>query len=139
MKKLAYHPWRKIPLIIVIALTFVNFSSLFRAYREALIQIRTNVILEPGTEFADFKDKISGAKIVGFLTDKDMSSERNDGQFLGAQYMLAPMILDLNNPYHEFLILDYIDLSYSFEKIKELNAIYLYTNKYGKSLAKKKL
>ena len=90
---------------------------------------------EPGYEFEDFKDKIKGEKIIGFLTNRDTSAEKNDQEFLLAQYMLAPVILDLNNPQHKLLILDYTSPIFLGYKLKELSAVRLYDNSFNKVLA----
>ena len=137
MKKPSLHQLRVAFQMIVVITVIVNFMTLLIAYQIAPAHRRTTITLEPGTEFKDFKNIIAGEKTVGFLTDKDMSPEQNDGQFLGAQYLFAPHILDLNNPNHHLLILDYIDYPAALKKIKEIGAVYIYTNVWGKILAKR--
>ena len=91
--------------------------------------------LEPGAQFADFKDKIKGEKIVGYMTNRDSSPEKNDQEFLMAQYMLAPTVLDFNNSNHKFLILDYTSPIFLAYEIKNLNVRPVYDNKFDKVLA----
>ena len=91
----------------------------------------------PGVEFADLKEKLPGQATVGFLTDKDMSPERNDGQFLAAQYILAPIVLDLNNDRHTYLIFDCLDPLSVSQMTQKLSATIIATNPYNKTLAVK--
>ena len=128
---------KKILFILLCAAVGCNFLLLFKTYRLALAENRLRKPPQPGCEFLDFKPKLAPLKIVGFFTDKDMSSERNDGQFLAAQYTLAPVILDLNNPRHRLVILDYTSFIAAFEKIRAINARPVYVNGYGKILAER--
>jgi hypothetical protein len=102
-----------------------------------IIYRRENIIYyEPGHQFADLREKLENTRSVGFITDKDMSSENNDGQFLRAQFMLAPLILDLNNHRHPWLILDCTNTFKAFFIMKEINARLVYINPYGIILAR---
>ena len=89
----------------------------------------------PGYEFVDFRNKLMGEKVIGYLTNRDMSAEKNDQEYLLAQYALAPVIVELNNPNHKLLILDYTDPVFAVYKLKELKAIHIYDNKFNKILA----
>ena len=93
----------------------------------------------PGYEFQDLRQKLPAVRRAGFLTDKDMSPERNDGQFLAAQFIFAPAVLDLNNPHHEFLILDYTSLPAALDAMKKNDIRTLYINGYGKILGRRNL
>ena len=139
MQKLVIYPKLRMAFFILsFILVFLNFISLLQIYPLTLTANQSRKNYEPGMEFADFKEKLSGVKRVGFLTNKDMSPERNDGQFLAAQGTLAPIILDLNNPNHSWIILDCIHLIPAYLKMKEIDATPVYTNKFGKILAHKK-
>jgi len=107
-------------------------------YLQSLIDLRRIKFLEPGHEHLDFKDFLGGAKEIGFLTDKDMSAEKNDGQFLKAQYALAPLLLDLNNPNHEFLIIDPTSIFSALEINQDLKADFVHVNGFNKILAQRK-
>jgi len=93
-------------------------------------------IIEPGTQFTRFIRKLEGVVEVGYLTNKDTSEESNDGEFLQAQYMLAPVVLKLNEPDNQFNILDYGTPLYTVMKLKSLNAKTVATSPYGKVLVK---
>ena len=92
-------------------------------------------VYEPGYQFADFKDKVKGEKIIGYLTDRDSTPEKNDQEFLLAQYMLAPTILDLNNPDHKLLVLDFMKPMSLALTMRKHNLTHIYDNKFNKVLA----
>ena len=89
-------------------------------------------------EFEDFIEKLKNVRRVGFLTDKDMSPERNDGQFLAAQYVLAPVALDLDNAGPEYTILDYLNPVSAEQARRNLKAVVVFKNQYNKVLVRKK-
>ena len=124
--------------VLAVFLVGFNFASVIKSYRSALVKNGTDKHPEPGFEFAGFKEKLSGLKRVGFLTNKDMSPERNDGQFLGAQYMLAPVVLDLGNPRYRWVILDCTSLIPAFDMMQEIKAAPIDVNEHSKVLAERK-
>lgn len=90
---------------------------------------------EPGSQFANFKNLISNqTKSIGYITDKSMSREKNDGTFLQAQYYLAPVILKLQDENQPLFILDSTDIDYIIKTIRRLNAKRLSSNEYGQAL-----
>lgn len=115
-----------------------NVAASCKVHRITLRKLQTELPLEPGMEFKELKHFLYGARTAGFLTDKDMSPEKNDGQFLGAQFMLAPTTLKLNDTSPEFIILDYETLLRAYPKIRALNAVVVATTPYGKILVKKR-
>lgn len=126
-------------IFIAVSLLILSFNSIavYKAYRVTLSEMQSKRPPEPGEEFKELKDFLRNVKKTGFLTDKDMSPEKNDGQFLGAQYILVPTILSLNDASPEFIILDYQSLLAAYQKIKEMNAVIVMTTPYGKILVRK--
>lgn len=92
-------------------------------------------VFEPGYQFEDIRKILKQEKIVGYLTDRNISPEKNDQEFLLAQYMLAPTIVEVNNHSYQFLILDYTNPSAVINKLKEIKAKPIYKNMYNKVLA----
>lgn len=122
--------------VIAVLILLSNLCLLYKTYRLAAQDIKQSPVLEPGIEFKEFQDDLNKVKKAGFLTDKDMSPEKNDGQFLAAQYILSPTVLDLNNPNHTFAVLDYTNTEIAHKKIKSLGAIVIAVSPYGKILVK---
>ncbi len=82
-------------------------------------------------------DMLRGVEYVGYFTDKDLTDKTNAAQFSQAQYILAPVILDLNNTQRDFIIFDCTTPDVALEKIKEIDAVPLVKNKFGIILARK--
>ncbi len=118
--------------LLAINMFFVGVNTLVQ------IQKLHKPIIAPGFPYADLKEKLRKVKHVGYLTNKDMSPEHNDGEFLRAQNMLAPTILDFNNADHPWTILNYTHESFVLYTLDKIGAVPIYANRYGKVLAVKK-
>ncbi len=114
-----------------------NIHSLSKLYHKIVFINKNLIFVEPGRDFADLADDLKGVAKVGFLTDKDMSAEKNDGFFLQAQYLFAPTMLDLGNPEHELIIFDCPNPLSAFDMMQKLNAAPLHVNPYFKILARR--
>jgi len=126
-------------IIISISLILLVRSSFYLfVYTMSQVMHRHDEMLEPGSQFADFKKYLKGQKSIGFLTDKDMSPENNDGFFSQTQYILAPIVVNLNNPKNEFNILDYSEMNYIIYSIRALNSVRLTSNEYGQALIRRR-
>jgi hypothetical protein len=88
-----------------------------------------------GIQFADFIPLLKGETKIGYITNKDLSSESNDGQFLQAQYALAPIVLDLNGKSNKFNIIDCTDQRSIMYALQQTNSIPVKLNQYGKILS----
>ncbi len=122
--------------VLLITTVFLVFLNLIYVSINTLHKIMVPVpYYPPGYEFADFKNKIQSQHVVGYLTNRDVSAEKNDQEFLLAQYMFAPTVLDINNADHPLLILDYTSPIFLKYKIKELKTKALYHNEFNKVLA----
>ncbi len=137
------HPHKKIVslstlwivLAFLIVITEIRFLAPLYSH-----QLNPNKIMpaEPGHEFADLKPFLKDVQETGFITDKDMSPERNDGMFLKAQYALAPVVLRLNETDTRFLVLDPHNVLSGMAMINEIGADLVHMNKYNKALAEQK-
>ena len=90
-----------------------------------------------GFKFSGLSELFRDHKIdyVSYYTDKDLSVNQHLAQFSQAQYIVAPIILDLNNTKHEFILFDCTSEEKAFTKIKEIGAVALRKNKFGIILA----
>ena len=91
-----------------------------------------------GFKFSGLEGALKGVLKIGFMTDKDLSDRRHAAQFAQAQYVLCPIVLDLNNPNHEYLLFDCTSEEAALEKIKETASVPLKRNNFGIVLARKK-
>lgn len=62
-----------------------------------------------GDMFAPLKGASGAEKYIGYLTDRNINDDQVSMRFTQAQFTLAPVILDFNNPNHRLLILDFQD------------------------------
>lgn len=92
---------------------------------------------EPGYQFVKFKERLTGVREIGYLTNKNFSPGKNDGIYLMAQYFLAPVLLKLNDADHSLNILDYSNQIFVFYMIKTLKADILVDNPYAQVLIRK--
>ncbi len=116
-----------------IILTIISFYTL----TPEIIKVRKNWSNDkpyPGAAFLDLKDKLKSLKIAGYLTNKDVSSEKNDGEFLMAQYALAPIVLDLGQT-HTVNIISTTSKEALVAILQQHKLKPLYINKHGKTIA----
>ena len=99
---------------------------------------RLPVYLEPGTQFEKFKPFLKDIKTAGYITNKAITREDNDGILLQAQYFLAPTILELQSKEHLFSIIDSEDPKFIIQTIRSLNAMRMTNNEYGQALLLKR-
>lgn len=76
-----------------------------------------------GRLFEGITPLLKGTQYVGYMTDKDLSQNAHAMHFAQAQYALAPVIMDLNNANHPYVIFDYENPVEAVRKIKELGLV----------------
>jgi hypothetical protein len=91
--------------ITALAITLGAFQSVMELQKLCVLR-RQHPFIFGGEAFAGVKDLINGEKYVSYITDKDLKADKNIAEFSQAQFSLAPVILDLNNPNHRFLIIN---------------------------------
>jgi hypothetical protein len=127
--------------IIILALSLLviiySFSFFIKLYKNISFITTHLPFQEPGYQFKSFEKYLSGVHEIGFLTDKTMSPEDNDGIFLQAQYALAPTILDLDNTDQHIFLIDCRNFITAFDIMQHLKAGPIYVNEYTKVLAEK--
>lgn len=114
-----------------------NIKHLAPAYT-ARLSAPARPLPAPGALFEEFKPFLKNARVVGFLTDKDMSPERNDGVFLMAQYALAPVTLELNNAEHELLLIDPAHMLSAMDLTQSIPVEFIHVASNGRILARRK-
>lgn len=92
-----------------------------------------------GYIFSGLDDILKDTKYVGYFTDKSMDNSAYAAQFAQAQYTLAPIILDLNNTQHDFILFDCENLTTAQQKIKELQLLPIRRNQFGIILTRRRM
>lgn len=90
-----------------------------------------------GNKFLGLNDFFKGIQTIGYYTDKSLNDNQAAAQFAQAQYILTPLVLDLNNLGHEYTLFDCSTPEIALKKIKDSNLIPLKRNSYGIILAKR--
>ena len=139
-RPLNFKKYPLIPAIIILGIAGFNGFHLLQSLPLGT-QPRTShnqlLLQTPGLEYLDFRPFLNQTTQAGFLTDKPMNPENNDGQFLAAQYILAPTRLELNNPQNSMFLIDATSLPAAMRMLKDVHASPVYVNPYGKVLAHK--
>ncbi len=106
-------------LALLIALNATSlFSTAFKIQRERL----QKPFYFSGFQFLGLQDILHGETHIGYLTDKDFNDKQNAAQFAQAQYLLSPVILDLNNTNHTYILFDFTDEKKALKKIRSIGA-----------------
>jgi hypothetical protein len=74
-----------------------------------------------GDLFTGIQGDQGSEKYIGYLTDRNINDDAVSMRFTQAQYTLAPVVLDFNNPDHRLLILDFQDVSKAVETARRLS------------------
>ncbi len=135
---------KKIPYLskfLIGALVILIVSNLVLNFISIMAQITTvaNRSVEPGFQYFDLKEKLEDYDIVGFLSETTPTPEDNDGRFMMAQYILAPILLDLNNPAHHINIIDASTPQKAGSILSIIKGKPIYINPFGKIIVERKL
>ena len=114
-----------------------NYYFLFKEIRNNQLLRKTTPYFFLGLKFSGLEKVLHNEQYVGYYTDKDIDEKLPAAHFAQAQYILAPVILDLNNLEHDFILFDCASQKTAFEKIKEIGAVPLVRNRFGIILAKR--
>ncbi len=137
--------WRlKLPVVFILFIILTNALTIFKHCREASPKFTARTSLpgaaesqEPGMEFESFRNFLKDVPKIDFLTDKPMAAENNDGQFLGAQYILVPVFLELNGHDNKMVLIDATSTFAGKQMLQDIKAQALSVNAYGKILAER--
>ena len=91
-----------------------------------------------GMRFSGLQGILKNVDYIGYYTDKDPADKITAAQFSQAQYILAPVILDLDNTSHRFILFNCSIEKKAFEIIEKIGAVPLKKNQYGIVLAERK-
>lgn len=130
-------PRRTLFFILILLVISFNLSEWPAEFKDAGLKTRTALRGFPGLKFSGLEEILAGVTAVGYITDKDLSVKENQLQFSQAQYVLAPLILDVNSLRHEFLLFDCTSEEKALAAIKAIGAVPLKRNQYGIILARK--
>jgi hypothetical protein len=133
------YPLKKRDTTLLIAVIVMLITSLIQtqkqiAFLQLIYKTNTSVI---GDHFALLKDILEDTPRIGYYTDKSIEDITVASLFGQAQYVLLPVLLELNALDHPFVIFDYKDTNYAIENVLRLGMIPIMQNSSGTVLAKK--
>ena len=116
-------------LVLCFILIAVNTFQLFRTLAPA------RPINFSGLKFSGLGDILKKETLIGYVSDLNIKETRALAEYEQAQFMLAPIILDIQQPSHKFVIINCSNDTAALAKLKELNARPLLRNQFGVILA----
>jgi len=131
--------FNKQSIILTLSILLIISNTFFLGVNTISRYTKNVIPFEPGFQFFHIKEKLGQLKQIGYLTNKDMTREHNDGIYLQAQYFLAPTILDLNNSKYRLLIMDYPNKTFLVYMLRKLRYVPMSENGYGQVLVVKRL
>ena len=118
---------------------FIVITNMLALYKEIRIVGRIRRAIPYtfiGNKFLGLSSVLKDVKRIGYYTDKSLDVNQNAMQFAQAQYILAPIILDLNNTNYPFVLFDCSQRTVALEKIREAGLIPVKENQFGIILAR---
>lgn len=88
-----------------------------------------------GIKFSGLENILKQETHVGYITDLSLKETAPLAEYEQAQYVLAPAILDVNNPNHRLLIVNCSSDAVATRKLKDIGAQPLTRNNFGVILA----
>jgi hypothetical protein len=130
-------PRRKLFFILILLVITFSLREWPAEFKNANLKSKQALRGFPGLKFSGLEEALSGAQAIGYITDKDLAVKENQLQFSQAQYILAPIILEVNSLRHEFFLIDCTTEQKAFAALKAIGAAPLKKNQYGIILARK--
>ena len=125
-------------LILAIALGVlgVNITDYYQEYSRLRQKRQNGPYPFLGLQFSGLQDILQGTETIGYVTDKDLNVQQNAMQFAQAQFMLAPVVLDIDFTGHEYILLDCSRPEITWNLINKFRLLPLRRNPFGIVLAR---
>ena len=121
----------------VMALVILNGVHLQAILSRAQMVKKVMPFYFQGLKFSGLNDVFTDVRSVGYYTDRDLKKDEAASQFSQAQYVIAPVVLDLNYADQDFILFDCTSEEVAQKKIEEIGAVALRRNQFGVILARK--
>ena len=123
----------------------IHFKTLFLAWCFIFIGLNAyqlhkklspeHVVQFAGLKFSGLDDYLKNETHIGYATDLDIKETGPLAEYEQAQYVLAPVILDVTGKPHKFFVVNCSTEVGALKKLKELNATAVLRNQFGVILA----
>lgn len=128
------NPSRLFAVIVLIALLCGSFE-LFKEIETTRQARKKMPFVFQGFLFSGLDKFLPDVHHVGYYTDKDLDNSGDAARFAQAQYILAPIVLDLDYQKHDWIIFDCTTEQKAFEMMKLLGVTPVKRNQFGVILA----
>lgn len=88
-----------------------------------------------GIKFSGLGEILGQETVIGYVSDRDLREPGPLAEYEQAQYVLAPVTLDVINPSHKFVVINCSNDEAALAQLKKLNARPLMRNQFGVILA----
>ena len=89
-----------------------------------------------GFKFSGLNDIFKDVSSIGYLTDGPLTDSNVITEYSHAQYMLAPVVVQLDSADHEYILLNFSKPGLALAKLKEIQAVPIKINSFGIILAR---
>jgi hypothetical protein len=123
----------------------IHFKTLFLAWCIIYISVNSFQLYKnlapdhpigfPGIKFSGLSELLKSETKINYITDLDIKESGPLAEYEQAQYILAPLILDLSREPHKFLLINCSSDISALNKLKEWKARPLLRNQFGVILA----
>jgi hypothetical protein len=129
------HILRALFLSCVLCATLFGLIATARKLHDNFENRRAKPFSFYGNAFTGLAEALSGETYLGYYTDLDIADPRAGARFQQTQLILAPVILDLDNTAHRFVLFDCAEPRKCLNKIAEIKARPLKASNQGAILA----
>lgn len=130
------NPSRLFAVIILTAILCGSFE-LFKDIETTQQARKETPFIFQGFLFSGLEKFLPNVHYVGYFSDKDLDDNSDAARFAQAQYILAPIVLDLDYQKHEWVIFDCATEQKAFEAMKMLGVSPVKRNQFGIILARR--
>lgn len=132
---------------IFMTLKHIHFKTLFLVWCLIFIGLNAYQLIKKlspqrpiafaGLKFSGLNDYLKEETHVGYTTDRNLNDTAPLAEYEQAQYVLAPLILDVTDTYHPYVLINCSTDTAALDKLKALNAKPLLRNQFGIILAQR--
>jgi len=116
-------------------ITVFNTVDLIKVTSRAYQRRKLIPLSFAGNKFTGLDEFFADVQYVGYYTDKNLDDSEAAAEFAQAQYVLTPVVLDLDFQKHRYILFSCSAESVAMAKITEIGAEPLKRNQFGVILA----
>ncbi len=123
---------------LALSVSWNFFALLNHQHQQVALRAKVPFYFQ-GLKFGGLEDIFQDVTAVGYFSDMNITEPAAAAQYAQAQYVLAPIILDLDYAQHEYILTNCRDPRKALAKMQELGTVPLRRNQFDIMLFKKSL